>query len=369
MIKRYFVSAAVSIIASLAMPAMAAPATDPAHASAYNVFARHDVTVGVDIQGRVAAGNDITLKSGGSIGIDGSSATQGAVVPGEYTAVAGHNINYPYGGVGNIWGDSLAAGYTTPSFPVSTNTGGGRLDTGLAGSVVDISAEFVRLSALSNGLASTIAQTGYGSVGTVAVGTGFGLGGNAGNPGDLYFYATDPNAAVNIFNITADQLKLGANIHLAISEGSVAVINVIGADGGNFALNSITGDTLGSLNLGYILEAVNQAPYGYSLNNSENILWNFNGANSLNFSGSFYGSVLATDAVVTLNGGTLYGQVIADSVNAKTQVNWSPFNGWDRLDQNSGAVPEPASWAMMIAGFGLVGTAMRRRNKLAASFA
>ena len=29
-----------------------------------------------------------------------------------------------------------------------------------------------------------------------------------------------------------------------------------------------------------------------------------------------------------------------------------------------GAVPEPASWAMMIAGFGLVGGAMRRRNAL-----
>jgi PEP-CTERM motif len=30
-------------------------------------------------------------------------------------------------------------------------------------------------------------------------------------------------------------------------------------------------------------------------------------------------------------------------------------------DSNIGAVPEPASWALMIAGFGLVGSAMRRR--------
>jgi len=28
----------------------------------------------------------------------------------------------------------------------------------------------------------------------------------------------------------------------------------------------------------------------------------------------------------------------------------------------TGAVPEPATWAMMIAGFGLVGGAMRRRS-------
>ncbi|MBB6226446.1 hypothetical protein FHS79_000600 [Polymorphobacter multimanifer] len=30
----------------------------------------------------------------------------------------------------------------------------------------------------------------------------------------------------------------------------------------------------------------------------------------------------------------------------------------------AGAVPEPASWAMLIAGFGLVGASMRRRNSL-----
>jgi hypothetical protein len=42
-----------------------------------------------------------------------------------------------------------------------------------------------------------------------------------------------------------------------------------------------------------------------------------------------------------------------------------PSNGWmfavDNIQFNGGAVPEPASWAMMIAGFGLVGAAMRRR--------
>jgi hypothetical protein len=32
-------------------------------------------------------------------------------------------------------------------------------------------------------------------------------------------------------------------------------------------------------------------------------------------------------------------------------------------------VPEPAAWAMMLAGFGLVGSAMRRRQKVAVSFA
>ena len=35
----------------------------------------------------------------------------------------------------------------------------------------------------------------------------------------------------------------------------------------------------------------------------------------------------------------------------------------------AGAIPEPATWAMMLAGFGAVGFAMRRRQKVAVSFA
>ena len=36
---------------------------------------------------------------------------------------------------------------------------------------------------------------------------------------------------------------------------------------------------------------------------------------------------------------------------------------WNRPDHTAVApVPEPASWAMMLAGFGLVGGALRRRN-------
>jgi len=34
-----------------------------------------------------------------------------------------------------------------------------------------------------------------------------------------------------------------------------------------------------------------------------------------------------------------------------------------------GAVPEPASWALMLGGFGLVGGAMRSRRRQAVSFA
>jgi hypothetical protein len=39
------------------------------------------------------------------------------------------------------------------------------------------------------------------------------------------------------------------------------------------------------------------------------------------------------------------------------------------IERIANAVPEPASWALMLAGFGLVGAAMRRRPSVTASFA
>jgi hypothetical protein len=48
-------------------------------------------------------------------------------------------------------------------------------------------------------------------------------------------------------------------------------------------------------------------------------------------------------------------------------------NGVDVLNYTAGvsiaAVPEPATWAMFIGGFGLIGGAMRRRRKVSVSFA
>jgi hypothetical protein len=39
----------------------------------------------------------------------------------------------------------------------------------------------------------------------------------------------------------------------------------------------------------------------------------------------------------------------------------------DNVLVTQGVIPEPASWAMLIAGFGLVGTAMRRRRTAVAA--
>jgi hypothetical protein len=54
------------------------------------------------------------------------------------------------------------------------------------------------------------------------------------------------------------------------------------------------------------------------------------------------------------NGSTQISNVILQGYNSGNSYDIH----WDNL--NAG-VPEPASWAMMVGGFGLVGGAMRRR--------
>lgn len=89
----------------------------------------------------------------------------------------------------------------------------------------------------------------------------------------------------------------------------------------------------------------------------------FNGY-SIDFSGRKLTSVTLGGSssfapAFTFNGGNLSFNVSGLSVNAGDSV---VFN-------IAAAVPEPASWAMMIAGFGLAGAALRRRRQATVVFA
>jgi len=100
---------------------------------------------------------------------------------------------------------------------------------------------------------------------------------------------------------------------------------------------------------------------------------------SVGFSGgSFNGTVFSQilgDLFPSISSVT--GVPFANVISTGTQlsVNWQgqSFNEGDKVVVNfgdAGVVPEPATWAMMIGGFGLVGGAMRyRRGKRAVSFA
>nr|WP_310525357.1 PEPxxWA-CTERM sorting domain-containing protein [Polymorphobacter sp.] len=97
----------------------------------------------------------------------------------------------------------------------------------------------------------------------------------------------------------------------------------------------------------------------YDLGTTINTSQNYNNISIFNDlgTGTVYGSVTVSGATtlvtVALNSAGL------SALNAAAGAG-TAFNVGGAL--SSGAVPEPASWAMLIAGFGLVGAAMRRRS-------
>lgn len=92
------------------------------------------------------------------------------------------------------------------------------------------------------------------------------------------------------------------------------------------------------------------------------IAWNadITTANLPTFSGSTNINGTASTAAMNLNptGATGNLWIVAASLNNRDGADGFKLN----MLKSTPAVPEPATWAMMIAGFGLVGSAMRRRT-------
>ncbi len=78
------------------------------------------------------------------------------------------------------------------------------------------------------------------------------------------------------------------------------------------------------------------------------------------------GDLLLTVREFGLANGATYFDVTTGASVTNSRFSAYPYN-WNQglvtgFNETTGAVPEPATWAMMIAGFGIVGLAMRRRR-------
>ncbi|MEH3120456.1 MAG: choice-of-anchor A family protein [Sphingomonas phyllosphaerae] len=89
-----------------------------------------------------------------------------------------------------------------------------------------------------------------------------------------------------------------------------------------------------------------------------NVIWNFAGATQVDISTQWRGSVLAPLAAGT-NSNYIQGTAVFNSMVQKGEVHLDTYAGNFRP---TAAVPEPGTWMMMLAGFGVLGATLRRRK-------
>jgi choice-of-anchor A domain-containing protein len=296
----------------------------------YNLFVLGNMTAkGSDTQGKVAVGGNANLTSY-AVGENTSGNGASLVVGKTLTAVGGSTKGNVISGSSSSLTWYGASGTTTQNATTLP---------------VDFASEATRFNWLTGTLA------GYANTGSVSTV-------DYSNPWyshGVQMTLTGNKSGVNVFTIDAASLAKTNTFTLNLAAGSTALINVTG--------------TSASL-----------SDMGITINGggADDVLWNFSQATSITLGGvGLQGSILAPKATYTGgNGGSLNGQVVVGNFlgdwGTSTQVNYPLYSGTllglaPAVSTPTGAVPEVGTWAMMIVGFGLIGSIARRGRRRAAA--
>lgn len=282
-----------------------------------------NVTNGVVAMGGTGTGN--SSYGTAAVTVAGSANFNNASVNGAGVQVGGNltgNFNNNGGGAVQVGGTAQSQ----QNFSVQGNQGANFTNT-LISQANDIKASLTSLSSNLAALANT---------GDVLVG------GDSNNQS-----ITVSGTGLKVLNWSEAMFEGNQNQQLAVTipSGATLVINVAGTDiDFNRNFNTYT--------------------------NMSNVLFNFYEATTVDIGRQFSGSILGVFADITGgNSGNIDGGVFGKSVtqNANGEIHNVPFQG--DLSSVGGSVvstaPEPSTWAMLILGFGLVGLAMRRRERRA----
>jgi choice-of-anchor A domain-containing protein len=244
----------------------------------YNVFVTGDYTLGTDVEGRVAAGGNISL----------TNFSVGWRLPASDTApvlVAGGNLTLSQGGV---WGDAAYGG--TYSASSVTYVRGAPAQ----GSPVDFSARAAGLRALSTRLAGLPA-------------TGIA---RRESWGGLMLSGTSPE--VNVFSLNASDFTGAVLLSIDAPAGSLAVLNIHGASATLSGGHAFSGGI-----------------------DQRGVLFNFVEATSINAQGyGLWGTLLAPNAQVNFSNGSFDGGIYARSLTGNAEGHLNPLADRDLCESS-----------------------------------
>lgn len=178
----------------------------------------------------------------------------------------------------------------------------------------------------------------------------------AGNAQQATLKATSTGAnAVAVINVDASFFNSFSEINYNFSDPNlIVIVNVLNGDPNALANHNATYNW-------------NMNPVGgTSASSNQQIIWNFADASTLNFNREEWGSVLAPYATVSNGGGNINGSLVAKVFNQSSEVHLGTFDGFTGFLSPAivlSPTPEPATWAMMLSGFGAVGAMIRRRRR------
>lgn len=270
-----------------------------------NVFAFHDFKAPqADVEGAIMAGRDVSL-SNYSVNDKNVDAYGG------YSLIVGRNFSFTSGAVMN--GDTYVGGTSTlnQSGTLAKPVKGGAAPVDMTA----LAASLTRTSqALTQVAATGSAQQKWGGV-----------------------YITGTNSAVEVIDLDANWLNSSSYYNLSnMKAGATLIVNFSGSSA--------------TFSGGY------QAFDGY------NVLFNFADATTLNIATGFTANVLAPNASVTDGSGVINGNVVVNNWNSGVQINANHYFVATDIPGLASAVPEADTYAMMLAGVGLIGVMTRRRK-------
>ena len=130
--------------------------------------------------------------------------------------------------------------------------------------------------------------------------------------GNIYFTGTN---ALNVFNVTGDQLTSSTQVHFNLPAGSSAIINV-------------SGTTINWSGAGFVMPDGTKSCRGGTSDWCHRIMWNFYEATTISLSGiGVQGSILAPYATQSGGGGNVDGQVIVEYLTGGIEYHPYFFSG------------------------------------------